>query len=420
MTLADQQVPTPAAPGSVRGRVPVLTHEDAVAAAAAAAVRLAEGAAARDAERRLPEAELDELSAAGLLAVTVPAADGGAGLGAVTLAEVVRLLATGDPNVAQLPQSHFAYVRALAEQGTPDQRRHLLGEVLAGARFGNAQSELGTRTARDVRTTLRPDPARPGDWLLSGDKAYATGALLAHWIPVLAHLGEDGPLHVAWVRRDAAGVTVTDDWDGMGQRTTASGSVSLVDVAVPAEQVTPWHLTFDRPQVYGATAQLVHAAIDTGIARGALTEAAAFVVDKSRPHADAGVERAADDPLVQQAVGQVEVAVRAAEALLRTAAEEVDAADAALAADPSDPGGAATRASLAVAAVRAASTQASLEASTRLFEVAGTRAALDRLNLHRHWRNARTHTLHDPAAWKVQHLGRWVLDGTPPPNHGQI
>ena len=60
------------------------------------------------------------------------------------------------------------------------------------------------------------------------------------------------------------------------------------------------------------------------------------------------------------------------------------------------------------------------EASTRLFEVCGTRAALDSLNLHRHWRNARTHTLHDPAAWKVRHLGRWALDGQLPPNHGHL
>jgi hypothetical protein len=52
--------------------------------------------------------------------------------------------------------------------------------------------------------------------------------------------------------------------------------------------------------------------------------------------------------------------------------------------------------------------------------VCGTRSALASLNLDRHWRNARTHTLHDPAAWKVQHLGRYVADGTPPPNHGQL
>jgi len=92
----------------------------------------------------------------------------------------------------------------------------------------------------------------------------------------------------------------------------------------------------------------------------------------------------------------------------------VDAADAELTADR------AAAASLAVAAVRAHSARVSVEVSSRLFEVSGTRSALDSLNLDRHWRNARTHTLHDPAAWKVQHLGRYAVDGTPPPNHGQL
>ncbi|WP_278256983.1 hypothetical protein [Nocardioides convexus] len=72
---------------------------------------------------------------------------------------------------------------------------------------------------------------------------------------MLAHQGEGGPLVVAWVERDADGVTVIDDWDGLGQRTTASGTVRLERVRVAGERVTPYHLTFERPQVYGAFAQ---------------------------------------------------------------------------------------------------------------------------------------------------------------------
>lgn len=399
----------------------VLTHDRAVEVARALAADLAEGSARRDADRILPGPELDRLSASGLLAITVPRAYGGADLPATTVAEVFRLLATGDPSVAQVPHSHFVYVNALRERGTPAQKRFFFDEVLAGKRFGNAQSETGTRHVRDIRTSLTPDG--PGRWRLDGTKGYSTGALFADWIPVLAHLDTlsdpgNGPLHVAWVERDAAGVRVTDDWAGMGQRTTASGTVTLDGVEVTTERITPYHLTFDRPQTYGSFAQLMHAALDVGIARAAVDDAAAFVSSTSRPYPDAGVERAAEDPLVVQALGQMELAVRASEALLREAAEAVDAANA-------EPVGQLTAeragaASLAVAAVRAASTQASVDVSSRLFEVCGTRSALDSLNLNRHWRNARTHTLHDPAAWKVQHLGRYVVDGVLPPNHAQI
>ncbi|GAA1934869.1 SfnB family sulfur acquisition oxidoreductase [Nocardioides hwasunensis] len=398
-------------------RVPVLTADGAIAVATELAAELAATSSERDVERILPAREVGRLSASGLLAVTVPAEHGGADLPVAVLAEVFRILAAGDPSVAQVPHSHFVYVNAMRHQGTPEQQRFFFGEVLVGRRFGNAQSETGTRHVRDIRTTLTP--AGQGRWVLNGTKGYSTGALFADWIPVLAHrdtLADPGagPLHVAWVERHAPGVTVSDDWAGMGQRTTASGTVELVDVDVHDDRITPYHLTFTGPQTYGAFAQVLHAAIDVGIARAALEESAAFVRTTSRPYPDAQVERATDDPLVVQGLGQMELAVRASEALLREAGLAVDAADADLTAES------AAAASLAVAAVRAHSAATAVDVSSRLFEVAGTRSALDQLNLNRHWRNARTHTLHDPAAWKVQHLGRWAVDGTPPPNHGQL
>lgn len=390
---------------------PTLTSEQAVSVARTLAGHFAEGASERDDQRILPGRELDRLSESGLLAITVPQEYGGPELPAVTLAEVFKILASGDPCIAQIPQSHFVYVNAMRDQGTPAQQAFFFDEVLSGKRFGNAQSEVGTKHIRDIRTTL----TRSGDtWLLNGTKGYSTGALFADWIPVLAHLDVDGPLHVAWVERTAPGLTATDDWEGMGQRTTASGTVELVDVHVADDRITPYHLTFEGPQTYGSFAQLLHSAIDVGIARAAITDAAEFVRTRSRPFPDAGVERAADDPLVVQALGQMEVAVRGSEALLREAARAVDIANADLTAET------AGAASLAVAASRASSTAVSVEVASRLFEVAGTRSALDSLNLNRHWRNARTHTLHDPAAWKVQHLGRWVVDRTLPPNHGQL
>ena len=73
-----------------------------------------------------------------------------------------------------------------------------------------------------------------------------------------------------------------------------------------------------------------------------------------------------------------------------------------------------------MASAKVAADGAAVELAGALFEVSGTRSALDSLNLHRHWRNARTHTLHDPVRWKVQHIGRYVLNGTLPPRHGLL
>ncbi|MER6267627.1 SfnB family sulfur acquisition oxidoreductase [Streptomyces sp900105755] len=384
---------------------------EALAVAAALADGFRAGAAARDAERRLPRTELDRLSASGLLGVTVPAEYGGADVDALTLAEIFRLLGSADGSLAQIPQSHFVYVNVIRRQGTEEQRKFFFAELLAGSRFGNAQSEAGTKHVQDIRTRLE----RQGDGthLLTGVKHYSTGALFADWIPVLART-EDDNLHVAYVPRDAPGLTVVDDWDGMGQRTTASGTVRLDGVAVPADRVLPHHLTFQGPQLHGAVAQLLHAAIDVGIAGGALAEAAEFVRTKSRPWFESGVESAAEDPLLIQRFGELAVQVRASEALLREAARAVDTAGA----DLTDES--AAEASVAVAAAKVQAAETAVTVAGALFEVSGTRSALDSLNLHRHWRDARTHTLHDPARWKIQHIGRYVLNGTRPPRHGLL
>jgi SfnB family sulfur acquisition oxidoreductase len=393
------------------------SDEEAVARAEAVLEQIAVGASERDRERRLPVAAIELLSSEGLLAITVPEQFGGAGVSAETLARVVSLLASADPNVAQIPQSHFVYLELVRQLGTRAQQQLLFGEVLDGRRLANAQSEAGSKTVADIRTSLRPaadGAGADGDFILEGEKFYCTGSLLAHWLTVLAK-DQEGRTQVAIVSPDADGVSIVDDWAGMGQRTTASGTVKLERVRVPAEMVIPHHRMFERPQVYGARAQLLHTAIDVGIADGALRDAAEFVRTASRPWFEADVERAADDPLLIQRVGELAIGVRAAQALLAEAGHTIDAAER-KAVDDAD----SARASIAVATAKAFADRVSVDTASALFELAGTRSAANDLNLHRHWRNARTHTLHDPVRWKLQHIGRYTLNGTYPPQHGQV
>jgi SfnB family sulfur acquisition oxidoreductase len=393
------------------------SDEEALARTEAVLDRIAAGASERDRERRLPVAAIELLSAEGLLAITVPAEFGGASVSAETLAQVMSLLASADPNVAQIPQSHFVYLELVRQLGASAQQELLFGEVLAGRRLANAQSEAGSKTVADIRTSLRPaaDGGRAqAGFVLEGQKFYCTGSLLAHWLAVLAK-DQHARTQVAIVSPEAEGVSIIDDWTGMGQRTTASGTVKLDRVSVPAEMVIPHHRMFEGPQVYGARAQLLHTAIDVGIADGALRDAAEFVRSSSRPWFEAGVERASDDPLLIQRVGELVVGVRAAQALLAEAGRTIDAVQR----QGVDEAGSA-RASIAVATAKAFADRVSVETTSALFELAGTRSAANDLNLHRHWRNARTHTLHDPVRWKLQHIGRYTLNGTLPPQHGQL
>ena len=148
--------------------------------------------------------------------------------------------------------------------------------------------------------------------------------------------------------------SMIDDWSGFGQRTTGSGSVVFTGVPLAEEDVVPFQSAFERPTTVGPFAQLLHAAIDTGIARGAYEDLLQFVRHKARPWIDAGVERAAEDPLTQQEIGKLRVRLAATEKLLQRAGEFVDRAQA----EPDEASVAA--ASIAVAEARAISTETSL------------------------------------------------------------
>ena len=78
------------------------------------------------------------------------------------------------------------------------------------------------------------------------------------------------------------------------------------------------------------------------------------------------------------------------------------------------------RASVAVGEAKVLTTQVALLAGEKLFELAGTQSTLDVHNLDRHWRNARTHTLHDPVRWKYNILGNYYLNNIRPPQHSWI
>jgi len=232
----------------------ISTDAKALAVATSVARLVAHGAAERDAQRTVPFEQLEVVSGSGLLGITVPRVHGGADVTATTLLEVFRRLAVADPNVAQIPQSHVVYLSVLRRHGTPEQRRFFFAEALAGKRFANAQAEPGAAHPLEIRTRLAADSGAGTGFRLRGVQGYTTGALFAHWLGVPAR-DEQDRLQVAYVPADAPGVTVLDDWAGMGQRTTASGTVKLDDVWVPAEHVVPHHRTFEAPQLYPALAR---------------------------------------------------------------------------------------------------------------------------------------------------------------------
>ncbi|HEV7320079.1 MAG TPA: SfnB family sulfur acquisition oxidoreductase [Ensifer sp.] len=386
------------------------SEEEALSIARELAAAFARNANERDTDRILPFDEMDALAQSGLLAITVPPEYDGIDVSNAVLAEVTAILSEADSSIGQIPQNHFYILEALRTDGTEEQKQFFFGRALAGDRFGNALSERGTKTVGDYETRLTPDG--PG-FRLNGRKYYSTGVLFAEWVVVFA-LDPNDKLTMAFVARGAEGLQIIDDWDGFGQRTTGSGTTVLQNVYVASDAVVRHHRGFERPTTIGSVGQIIHAGIDLGIARAAFAETIDFVRNHARPWTDSAVEKAGDDPLTIARIGQLAIRLEAATAIVERAGKKVDIAQV------NGTEQSVIEATLAVAAAKVLTTEIALDASNTLFELAGTASTRIGLNLDRHWRNARTHTLHDPVRWKHHVVGNYHLNGIAPPKNGAL
>jgi alkylation response protein AidB-like acyl-CoA dehydrogenase len=369
--------------------------------------RIAAGAVEREVERRLPHTELGWLRDAGLGALRVPRELGGWGVSTRQLFRLLIDLAAAESNLPQALRVHWWFVEDQRLAADPSVGERWLREVSRGALVGNAITEPGVGAIDRYRTTLRRDGE---NYRLSGQKFYSTGSLFADHIVVAADL--DGERVSVLVDADAPGVRQHDDWDGFGQRTTASGTTVFVDVPVPTDRVLgPGYGTEGKG--YGTSyLQLVQLSVLAGIAKRATEDTVAWVRDRPRGFTHSSAELPRHDPLVQQVIGRLSAAEFSARASVLAVAEQLDE----LFADAQDKGGSPDDALVDSVELAAAQAQATvidqvLGATNELFEVGGASIVSERLRLDRHWRNARTVAVHNPLIYKLRSVGAYLLNG---------
>ena len=368
---------------------------------------LREGSAARDRERTYPYEQLQLVRDSGLEALLVPREYGGMGGTYMDEVRVVGILAEGDSSVAQIFHVHGTGVEICTQVAPPELKaRFHAATVERKCRWSNAYSELGTKNIFEYSVKLVPD----GDgYRLSGRKFYCTGSLGADVMYVTAVIDGTDELRLVLMPTDADGVMIEDDWDGMGQVGTASGSTVLDDVRVESDQVVEMDGMATPESLFGPLGQLSFSAIHVGIAKSAWAEALNYVRTKVRPWVHAGVDDARADPILQVRMGEMRTWLDAADAMQ----ERALAAMAASWADPSAKSRA--LASVATSQAKAFSTDAGLRVCEMAFQVSGSSATLRSRGLDRHWRNLRTLSLHDPADYKHKMVGDFYLTDNLPP-----
>lgn len=401
-----------ASPDTAWGQPPSARYQDIAARLRPLLARIRQGSVDRELNRTLPVSEIAALKQAGFTALRVPEAFGGLGLSLPEFTALLIELAEADSNIAQALRAHFGFVEYVLTAADPVHRATWLRRIAAGEIVGAAATEGGNAGREAFTTTLRPEG---GGWRLDGSKFYTTGSLFAEWIMVTATAPDDTTVKIM-VRRESAGVEVIDDWDGMGQRLTASGTAHFRAVPVEEAEIVP----ADRFLVYSqAWFQLIHIATVAGIGRAAAIDLARLVRARKRTFSHATAGRPAQDPQILEIVGKVHAAAYAAGVIAIDAARAIQRVQ-----DVHDDEALREKAA-ALAEIETWQAQSIvlpliIEATGIVFDALGASSTLRGNGLDRYWRNARTLASHNPRTYRERIVGDWAVNGTPPPAQWRV
>lgn len=386
----------------VRSREEILSHLPAIAA------EIAEGAAARELNRVLPFDIFRKLRRTGLTYLRIPKSLGGPGGSLADQVEVTCALAAADSNVAHALRGHFGFLEGIAIDPNSPSSQKYVGEVLNGKLFGGAHMEIGTPRPNMLRTKLVKD----GDnYRLTGKKYYATGAIFSDYTSFTA-MDETDQMTAVLVPADREGIHLLDDWEGMGQRLTASGGVDLDNVQVLAHEISPRMKANRFARRHNATrAQLHLLAVVGGIVRNVLSDAIAYVQNQARSAKHSASETARGDHFVQQAVGDIAASSYVIDATIADIARTLDVAAVGLLENAPNIDELVLKGQLANSKAQVIVGKLATRAAEQLFDTGGGSATARKYNFDRHWRNIRTILNHNPLFLKGRVIGDYYLNG---------
>src|ERR1700761_2457041 len=268
--------------------------------------RISAGAEERERDLKAPFEPIAWIKEAGLGRIRIPAEEGGGGASLRELFATLIALAEADSNVAHILRTHYWFVEQQLVSADPDARSRGLALLNSGALVGNGFSEQSKHpVGLYFDTAFTPDPS--GGYRLNGAKYYSTGTLYSDYTQIWA-AAPDGRIAGAVIPIDRDGVTVEGDWDGFGQRLTATGTTRLDDVHVAEDEYFDLgEPDGDQPPTYnGAFLQLYLQAVTAGVLRSVRNDAIALAKRRARNFSHAAVPQSpSDDRQVLQVVGEI-------------------------------------------------------------------------------------------------------------------
>jgi alkylation response protein AidB-like acyl-CoA dehydrogenase len=392
---------------SPQGTAATSRLEAALAALPALAKEIGEDGAAREARRELPYDGFALFRKSGLGLLRLPVEWGGLGGSLEDLFEVITTLAAQESNVAHALRIHFDLTESLLLSPKSEYNDTQIRRVLEGAIFGGGSTERGTSRPGEIGTVLRRDGEH---YRVTGKKYYSTGTAFADYARINVQDEEGKPVSII-IPVNREGVRILDDWDGMGQRMTASGSLVLENVQVFTHEVAQRGYTTLAGRHGGALRQLHLVATAAGIVRNVVADAENYVLRHGRPVLHSPALSARTDHFIQQVVGDLAAHSHAVDALVRQNARVLNRSANAIRHHSDNAEDLVLQGALATAKTQIVVSKLAVHAGERLFEAGGASATSRVHNLDRHWRNLRTIFSHNPLLHKARVIGDYQLNG---------
>lgn len=383
--------------------IPTIAREGAVAVADGLVGCFRARAADHDRDASFPHENIDDLRAAGWPGLAVPRPFGGQGAGLLETVTAHEHLARGDGSTALAVAMHAQTL------GTEANSRRWPAEAFEavcrravedGALINSCatEPELGSpsRGGLPKSTAVRVDDG----WRIDGRKTFASLSPVLEWVIIPAAIEGEAETIGRFLVPRAAGWSIVENWDPLGMRATGSHDIVLEDVTVP-ESALLYRESAAAPDPHRATANAWFTLVVAGVYLGV----AAAGQEAAMRYAHSRVPTALGQALstleaVQRRLGQAELDLRAARAMLYTVAGRWD--------DHPD-----ARPDLGsdVVAAKLFVSNRSVAVVEQAMRVVGGAAMRRDLPLERHFRDVRAALYHPPSDDQgLALLGRIALD----------
>lgn len=288
-----------------------------------------------DRDGTMPIASYDEMRRSGFIGAFVPEELGGIGLESVhDWCAGLDRLGRGDPSTAIAINMHFGSVRSIASAWRAARKA---GEASAEARvatslravaagellFCGTATEPGTDNLRPRTTATRTQDG----WSITGRKVFVTLSPIADVCNMNVRIEDEAGDRIgfAQVPVNSPGFLRQDDWDALGMRASGSQSVVFEDCRVSQHAVTvagPWGQWTPGALVSRTIGNLTLVAVFLGIAE----RARELAVQTARTDTKVKVGGALGLlPGVQHLLGEIDIELAAARAVLSVTARDLDA-----------------------------------------------------------------------------------------------